>query len=178
MDVPFPWEGWGFGARALMDEPCHLATGLICLGAITRVRRRPPPAALGWALLAASVLLDLDHLPQEFGSSVLTAGTPRPYTHALWVVAAFALAAGGWRLCTRRLRARWAARPAMPLVLAGCACGVTDHLLRDIAYAPVPMWWPATDASVQVPYPWYAVALVVVALVPVRFDRTRKPLPS
>lgn len=176
VDVPFPWQGWSFEARALMDEPCHLATGLICLGAITRVRRRPPAPAFGWAMLIWSNLVDLDHLPQEFGSDVLMAGPHRPATHALWLVVVLALAAAGWWLCTRRAPSPQRVKvPVMPLVLLGSACGLADHLLRDIAYAPAPLWWPLTDASVKVPYWWYAVFIVVVALVASSSRRSRIP---
>jgi hypothetical protein len=99
VDVVLAWQGWGFTVRALLDEPCHQATGLICLGAITRFRGRPPDPRFGWAMLICSNLIDLDHLPLEFGSSALTAGTPRPYTHALWVVVVLGLAAVAARAC-------------------------------------------------------------------------------
>jgi len=36
VDLALPWQGWSFTVRAVLDEPCHQATGLICLGAITR----------------------------------------------------------------------------------------------------------------------------------------------
>src|SRR5215831_5291017 len=88
--LPFLWQG-------LMDEPCHLATAMIVLGALARWRGRPPGSRFVWAMLSASVLIDLDHLPLEFGSSVLTVGTPRPYTHALWLLALLVVTAAAAR---------------------------------------------------------------------------------
>ncbi len=125
-DVTIAWHGFGFVARALVDEPCHLATALVILGAITRVRGTPPKPAFGWTMLACSVLIDLDHLPAEFGSSILTAGTARPYTHALWVV--LVLIAG------TVVARRWSQRAITPgaattaLILGGAAWGVSAHL--------------------------------------------------
>ena len=116
-------------------------------------------------MLICSNAIDLDHLPQQFGSSVLTAGTPRPYTHALWVVVVLALAALAARALSRRAGSR-RSRVTM-LVLFGSACGVSDHFLRDIATAQMSLWWPISNAPVQVPYWWYVAAIVVIALIPV-----------
>ena len=89
-ELPFLWRG-------LMDEPCHLATAMIVLGALARWRGRPPSSRFVWAMLSASVMIDLDHLPLELGSGVLTEGTPRPYTHALWVLVLLAVTAAAAR---------------------------------------------------------------------------------
>lgn len=162
-DHSIHWQGLGFVPRALVDEPCHLATAVVVLGAFTRWRGRPPSRWFAWALLSASVLIDTDHLPLEFGSAVLTAGTPRPYTHALWVVAALAGAAAA---------ARWppvpgrAGAPALTGIFAGAAWGVGAHFLRDVATAPIALWWPVSSAGVQVPYTWYLVTLLVLAATP------------
>ena len=163
-DVTISWHGFGFVAKALVDEPCHLATALVVLGAITRVRGTPPKPAFGWTMLACSVLIDLDHLPAEFGSSILTAGTARPYTHALWVV--LVLIAGAV------VARRWPQRNVTPgaattaLILGGAAWGVSAHLLRDVATAPISLWWPVTTAAVEIPYRCYVLALLVVIAVP------------
>ncbi len=150
-----------FVPRALFDEPGHLATAVVVLGAITRWRGRPPSPWFAGAMLAASVLIDADHLPLELGSAVLTAGTPRPYTHALWVVAALAAAAA-----IAAPRARVSARAALVTgIVAGMAWGVAAHFLRDVATAPIALWWPVSDASVQLPYGWYLLALLVLAAV-------------
>jgi inner membrane protein len=173
VDLALPWQGWSFTVRALLDEPCHQATGLICLGTITRFRGRPPDPRFGWAMLICSNAIDLDHLPLEFGSSVLTAGTPRPYTHALWVVVVLALAALAARYTFRH--SGTSASTTIVWVLFGAACGVSDHFLRDIATAQMSLWWPFTDAPVQVPYWWYVAAIVFIALVPVPVLRQRRP---
>jgi inner membrane protein len=163
-DVTIAWHGFGFVTKALVDEPCHLATALVVLGAITRVRGTPPKPAFGWTMLACSVLIDIDHLPQEFGSSILTAGTPRPYTHALWVV--LVLIAGTVVAC------RWAQRAMTPgaatavLILDGAAWGVSAHFLRDVATAPMSLWWPVTKAAMEIPYWCYVLALLVIIAIP------------
>ena len=101
VDLAIPWAGWSymprwqglsFVPRAIVDEPCAVATALIVLGAITRFRGAPPYPKFGWSLLAWSVLIDVDHLPEEFGTSVLTEATPRPHLHALWVPVLLTLA--------------------------------------------------------------------------------------
>ena len=163
-DVTISWHGFGFVAKALVDEPCHLATALVILGAITRVRGTPPKPAFGWTMLACSVLIDLDHLPAEFGSSILTAGTPRPYTHALWVV--LVLIAG------TVVARRWSQGTITPgaattaLILDGAAWGVSAHFLRDVATAPMSLWWPVTTVTVQIPYWCYVLVLLVVVAIP------------
>ena len=165
------WHGLGFTLRGLIDEPAHLATALVVLGAITRFRGAPPEPKFVWTMLACSVMIDLDHVPAEFGINALTNGTPRPYTHALWTVIVLALA---WAIARRLTIRRGVPRPAAAeLVLAGAAWGVAAHFLRDIATAPMSFWWPVTDAAVQVPYWWYAGALLVIIALPLRLRRGR-----
>jgi hypothetical protein len=155
-----------FLPRALMDEPCHLATAMIVLGAFTRWRGRPPSRWFVWAMLCSSLLIDLDHLPQEFGSDVLTAGTPRPYTHALWVAVVLAAVAAAAR---RRYRESGSARAGIVTgIAAGATWGVGAHFLRDVATAPIALWWPLSSAGVQVPNSWYLAALLVLAALPPR----------
>lgn len=158
VDLAIPWHGLGFTLRAVIDEPCHMATALVILGALTRFRGRTPHPAFIAAMLACSVLIDLDHLPLEFGSTVLTAGTARPYTHALWVLALLVAAAVAAR--------HWSAKPAPAYLLAGAACGVGAHFLRDVATAPMSLWWPVSSVAVQVPYWWYVLALGLIAVLP------------
>lgn len=156
-----------FAMRGLLDEPAHVATALIILGAIVRLRGTPPDPRFSWTMLACSVLIDVDHLPAEFGSYDLTSGTPRPYPHALWVVIVLILA---WAIA-RYLAIRAArSRPATAeLILSGAAWGITAHFARDIATAPMSFWWPVTDMPVQVPYWWYLAALtVLIVLGPIR----------
>jgi inner membrane protein len=163
------WHALNFGLRGLVDEPAHLATALIILGALVRVRGAVPDQRFGWAMLACSVLIDLDHLPDEFGSEILTRGTWRPYTHALWTVLALAL---GWAIARFfRNRARRPRPSTAELVLAGAACGVAAHFVRDIASARLSFWWPVTNRPVEVPYWWYVAALAVL----IAIGRVRKP---
>ena len=161
------WHSMNFFSSGLLDEPAHLATALVILGALVRVRGAPPDQRFGWTMLACSTLIDVDHLPAEFGIDALTYGTPRPYTHALWTVIALALA---WAIDRFFALRSGRPRPATAeLIMAGAAWGVAAHFLRDIATAPMSFWWPVTDVAVEVPYWWYALALsVAIALGPVR----------
>lgn len=158
------WHGMNFAMRGLLDEPAHLATALIILGALVQIRGSLPDPRFIATMLICSVAIDVDHLPAEFGSDALTNGTPRPYTHALWLVIVLTLA---WA-CVRSLLMRSGrSRPAtVELILAGAACGVAAHFVRDIATAPISFWWPVTDAPVQVPYWWYVTALLVIIALP------------
>lgn len=154
------WHGLNFVSRALIDEPAHMATALVVLGAICRFRGSPPDARFGWTMLACSVLIDVDHLPAEFGSNAFTHSTPRPYTHALWTVLVLILA---WAIARHRAHRSGRPRPATSeLVLAGAAWGLSAHFLRDIATAPMSLWWPLSDMPVQVPYWWYVLTLLLI----------------
>ena len=98
--------------------------------------------------LAASVALDLDHLPLYLGAPMGAEG--RPPTHSLLTVAV--LATGG--LLMRRHRSD---------LLAG-SLGVALHLVRDVATGPgVPLWWPISSHPVIAPYAGYAVLLCLAA---------------
>ena len=165
-DYAIPWHGMGFVSRALIDEPCHMATALVVLGAITRVRGSSPNPVFGWTMLVCSVLIDVDHLPLEFGSWALTRGTPRPYTHALWTVVVLLLGALAARSWSRRDRTP--ASVTTRHVLAGATWGISAHFLRDIATAPMAFWWPLSDVSVEVPYWWYVLAMLVISSSPFR----------
>jgi hypothetical protein len=170
------WHGMNFAMRGLLDWPAHLATALVILGAVIRMCKALPDQRFGWTMLACSVLIDIDHLPAEFGSDALTNGTPRPYTHALWVVILLTLA---WATARFLVVRSGRPRPAtVELILAGAAWGIAAHFVRDIATAPMSFWWPVTDMAVEVPYSWYVVALaVIIAVGPVqrrsRFAETR-----
>jgi hypothetical protein len=161
------WHGMSFTMRGMLDWPAHLATALVIMGALTRVRRALPDQRFGWAMLACSIVIDVDHLPEECGSEVLTNGTPRPYTHALWVVIVLTVA---WATARFFIVRSGRPRPATAeLLLAGAAWGVAAHFVRDIATAPMSFWWPVTEKSVEVPYWWYVVALaVIIAIGPIR----------
>src|SRR5579875_3225934 len=76
-----------------LDETAHLMTTLLVVWALGPgiTRRFMVPA------LFASVLIDLDHVPQYLGDDVFTLGTPRPYTHSLTTVLAVVILAALWR---------------------------------------------------------------------------------
>lgn len=138
--------------EALFDEPAHAATGLLALLAVCVA----PNAWLVAAVLAGSVLIDLDHVPHVFGSSVLEHGVPRPYPHALItlvLIAAIAIP----------LRDRW----RRALVLVVCAA-VGVHLIRDMAEPGGPgvaLLWPLSAHHDGVSYGPYGIALLVLAVV-------------
>jgi membrane-bound metal-dependent hydrolase YbcI (DUF457 family) len=165
-------QSLGFVARAVLDEPCHLATAVVALGTITRWRGRPPSRPFIWAMLFASVAIDVDHLPAELMRANLLYGhLPRPYTHALWLLAVLvviAVLAYRWSRVPGRARATMVAS-----VFAGLAWGVAAHFLRDLATAPISLLWPVTGTWLQVPYGWYLGALVALAVLPWRAGAQR-----
>jgi len=163
VDILVPWQTYGFVPRGLVAEPCHLANVAIVLGAVSRWRGRPPGPWVVWTMLSAAVLIDLDHLPLQFGSYALTAGTPRPYFHAVWVVLLLAAAAAAAGRRARSAPGGTAATAAS--IFAGAAGGVAAHFLRDLATAPISLWLPVTAAPEQIPYPWYLGALFLIILV-------------
>lgn len=163
-DSTLPWQQMSLVLQAMADELCHVATALVVLGALIRFRGTPPDPTFGWSILACSVLIDADHLPMEFGSSVLTAGTSRPYFHALWVIVALIVAMVVARYWSQR--AKTPASSTTVYILAGAAWGVSAHFLRDVATAPISLWWPVTEAAVEVQYWWYVLALLVIIAIP------------
>jgi inner membrane protein len=128
----------------VVDWTGHLATGLVLVGLL-----RPPPR-VAVAILACSVLIDVDHLPAKLGTDVLTAGTDRPYTHSLLtVLVVLAIAAA-----------------ARSEVVLGCAVGLAGHLLRDVGTggdAGAPLAWPLSHAAAHVPFWLYVVVLALTA---------------
>ena len=122
--------------------------------------------------LFASVLIDMDHVPGRLGVDVLTAGTPRPYTHSLLTIAVVLVGALLWR---RRRD-----------VLLGVALGLGIHFLRDLAEpgSGVALLWPFSDRSFNVPHASYVVAMLAVVAVDAyrcrvqRTAATRQSLPE
>jgi membrane-bound metal-dependent hydrolase YbcI (DUF457 family) len=137
---------------AVVDEPAHLATGLLFLLAlVTLMRSRRPAPSFISAAVVASVAIDLDHVPGLLGWHGLTEGAPRPYTHSL--VTPLALIVVG-------LMARGRARP----IAFGAAFGVCAHLVRDLCTGPgVALLWPLSSAAVRLPYVVFALVLVWTA---------------
>ena len=130
-----------------LDEVAHLATaalGLLVLACFIDAPRR-----FYFAALAASVAIDLDHVPLYLG--LLGAQEGRPFTHSLATVAVFAGAAA----VSRRHRA----------VLSGAAIGLLLHFARDIKEGPpgVRMLWPLQETAWTVNYWWFPVMIIVFA---------------
>jgi inner membrane protein len=132
----------------LLDECAHLATGLLVIAAAGAAI----PRALLIGVLAGSVLIDLDHVPQYLGTRWLTEGTARPYPHSMVTL----LALVAVQPFARRRR----------LLALGVLIGVTVHFLRDMAEpaSGLPLFWPLSKDSVRAPYALYAV-LMGIALV-------------
>ena len=146
-----PTRGLPLAVLAALDEPAHLATAAVFLAAL-----RPPLArSFAWGALLGVVMIDLDHLPALLGSRVLTAGTPRPYSHSLLAIAVVLVVAA-------LLPARWR-RAAL-----GVAFGMAAHLIRDLATpvgaAPgVSLLWPVSPRAMRFDYGYYAALLALAA---------------
>ena len=137
---------WSVPMLGLLDEPAHLTTAALLLASVGALRRTRPVLVA----LAASVAIDVDHLPLYAGAPMGAAG--RPPTHSLLTVATLA----GVALLWKRRRAD----------LLASAAGVALHLVRDMATGPgVPLFWPVSRQAVLAPYPVYAAALVAAAAI-------------
>ncbi len=146
-------EGMSLVEVGARDEPAHLATSLLVLLAVlgpARLRRHRAATA---TMCAASVLIDVDHLPLyvDFPIDVAVA-EGRPFTHSLSSVAALT----GLAVASHRRRSLFAA----------AAVGVGLHFVRDIATGPgLPAWWPWEQRNRSLPYALYARVLLVAATV-------------
>ena len=154
--------GDSFFPGAPLDETAHFLTALLLLqvASATQRERFARPALL------ASVAIDLDHLPQYFGSDILTAGAPRPYTHSL--LTALVLVALALLLGSRRR------------LYAGLALGVMLHFFRDLGEgngSGVPLLWPLSSHGYSYPHAAYLamMAAVVVAGLGRELLRPRAP---
>jgi membrane-bound metal-dependent hydrolase YbcI (DUF457 family) len=142
---------------ALLDVPAHLLTCVVGLLVLAALWGRAPAVRFTAAAAAASVLIDLDHLPGYLGSHLLTGSSPRPYSHSLALVLLLVLAAA----CSQRAAVRQ--------VCLGLGFGVALHLFRDLATGPgVPLLWPLSDATIRMPYAVYAtlLCLPLIAFLP------------
>jgi inner membrane protein len=141
--------GGSVAVDGVLDEIAHLGTGVLILGALG------PLVGVGFAVgvLAGSVLIDADHLPQYLGTNVITAGTPRPYPHSLLTV----LLVGVVIAVAPRYRA----------VAGGVALGLLVHLVRDMAEpsSGVALLWPLSSRSFSMPYAFYLAAVGLMLLV-------------
>jgi hypothetical protein len=140
--------------KALTDEPAHLFTTVIVVMLVRALARRELSTAWTMGALIAGNLIDADHLPQVLGSSVITAGTARPYSHSLATVACL-------------LVVSLATKGPVSSFSAGAAVGVAGHLFRDMATGLVPLAWPVSLEGFGIPYRSYASTLAVFALGPV-----------
>jgi membrane-bound metal-dependent hydrolase YbcI (DUF457 family) len=138
---------------AVLDETAHIGTGMLVLGALAP---RGRDFAIG--LLAGSVLLDVDHVPDVLGSRMLRSKRMRPLPHSVATLLAL----------------RLAQRPGNP-ALRGVLIGVTAHLGRDLATGTnsVPFLWPLSKRGFSVRYGVYAAGLVGLAGLGVAQSRTR-----
>ncbi len=129
----------------LLDESAHVATTVLLLAP----GRLPTGSPVVPAALAASVIVDLDHVPQYLGIECLTEGTPRPYPHS-WVT----LGAAGAFAAARRQRRE----PALGAVL-----GLSSHFFRDLALPRsnpgIAFLWPFSKARLCIPYRVYVGVL-------------------
>ncbi len=146
----FIWRSNGTnGLENLLDEPAHVANGVLALGALG--------LALGPQVIVvmagASVLIDFDHLPEVLGWHFLERGVQTPYTHSvatLIVVGAIALL----------LRGR--ARQLVLIALLALAV----HFFRDAAEpcgCGESVLWPVSHRTILLGYWWYAAFVVVLA---------------
>jgi hypothetical protein len=138
---------------AVFDEPAHIATGLLLVGILPIALRARYGLDGLLGVLLGSVLVDIDHLPQEFGHEFLTRGTDRPYPHSLLtlciVLIITALLRGVWRR-----------------IGYGFAFGLSAHFVRDLATNRVPLGWPVTNHGFHLHYGVYAaIMLLTLALV-------------
>ncbi|MDQ2786988.1 MAG: metal-dependent hydrolase [Chloroflexota bacterium] len=148
---------------AVFDEPAHIATGLLLLGFLpASLRARYGLDGLLGALLGA-VLIDIDHLPQEFGHEFLTRGTDRPYPHSLLTLFIVLIVVALLRGAARRLG-------------CGFAFGLAAHFLRDLATNRVPLGWPLTSHGFHLPYGLYAVVMLLALAVILWRDRRKVAL--
>jgi MYXO-CTERM domain-containing protein len=130
-----------------LDESAHLLTTLLVVWALG------PTVATRFlgAALVASVAIDLDHVPQHLGTQLLTAGTPRPYTHSLLTVLVVLVLGVVWR---RRRR-----------ILCGVALGLLVHFWRDLGEpgTGVSLLWPVSHRGFSLPH-WSYVAVMTVVV--------------
>ena len=117
----------------LFDWIGHLATGVVLIAALR------PSSATAIGILLGSVLIDLDHIPGQLGTDILTAAAPRPYTHSLLtLIVVLALA---------RLR--------RSELLLGAAIGLAGHLVRDLGGGDAVLFWPVSWSEQSVPFAVY-----------------------
>jgi membrane-bound metal-dependent hydrolase YbcI (DUF457 family) len=148
-DALIPESGRPIWRLGSLDELAHLATGVVVLGALGPTVDGP----LARGLIGASVLIDLDHIPQYAGRDWLTARTDRPYPHSLLTP----IAAAGFLSVLRRR----APRGDVTRTALGALIGLGAHLLRDLAdpNTGVPLLWPIANRAFSIPRNQYLALL-------------------
>jgi inner membrane protein len=140
-------RAWSIPVTGLLDEPAHLLTAGLVLGAATEGRTH----VWFWVLFGA-VAIDVDHIPLYLWGGPVAVDDGRPVTHSL----ATALVLVALAAAARRVRTAAVALSA----------GVVLHLLRDSATGPgVPLLWPVGTDSAFLPYSTYLVVLLGLAAV-------------
>ncbi len=135
-----------------LDEPAHLATAALVLLAVRRPAWLSRHRAEVAAVLAATVLIDVDHLPLYAGVNAIAPAGGRPYSHSLLTVTVLVALS----LILPPGRRRWP--------LTG-AVGVCLHFLRDAVTGPgLTLWWPISDRSVVLPQEPYWLLLLTLAV--------------
>ncbi|HEV7188881.1 MAG TPA: metal-dependent hydrolase [Blastococcus sp.] len=161
LDLVGALRSWPVVLEGPRDETAHLLTAWLFLASAVPADRR---RFCGW-VLAGAVLLDLDHIPLLLWEVGAAAPNGRPVTHGL--VTVLVLLAGA------ALVRRW----RVPLL--ALALGVGLHLVRDLGTGPgVPLLWPLTPASVQVPYVAYLAVVAALTVGAVRAAAPGLPRPS
>jgi hypothetical protein len=132
-----------------LDETAHLMTTLLVLWAFGR-------GTLGRFELSAMIAtagIDSDHIPDRLGVTLLTNGTPRPYTHSLLAIAVVLVGAALWR---RRRD-----------VLLGVALGLGIHFWRDLSEpaSGVSLLWPWSDHGFTMPHASYVAVMGICVAV-------------
>jgi membrane-bound metal-dependent hydrolase YbcI (DUF457 family) len=149
-DQAMPESGRPIWLVGALDELAHLATGIVALGTLGPV----VDGSLARGLIGASVLLDVDHIPQYAGANWLTQSrTARPYPHSLATLIAATAAFGALR--------RRAPHSDPTAAALGVVLGLSAHFLRDLG-APatgVPLLWPFDNHAFSISYGHYVAAL-------------------
>lgn len=144
-----------------LDEPAHLATAALALLACARWRWLRQRRRQVLTVLAAAVLIDLDHIPLYAGLPHVALGG-RPFSHSLATVVVLLTVSCVVPVRTRR----W---------LRAAALGVGLHFVRDVATGPgLLLLWPVTTEEFRLPYAVYAGAVGVLAVV-ATWRRLRDP---
>lgn len=135
--------------RGVLDESAHLATTFLALSALRRGRGR-----FAYGALAATLLIDVDHVPEAFfGWRGIMGGSPRPLTHSLTTLALLLSAA------------RVLSRPQSE-VLDGAGFGLAVHLLRDLTDGSegAPLLWPISKRAIKLPNLQLPLLIATIAL--------------